>query len=126
MSQSHTLFVGMDVHTETMAVADVAQAHGAEVPSVGTIGTRQCASDTLIRKRPSQAHHLLFLYAAGPCGSWRYRSLQNKGDDCGVVAPSLMPKKAGDRVKTDRRAALQLARVARSGDLPFWGRFLSL
>jgi len=71
MSQSHTLCVGMDVHKETMAVAYVAQAHGAEVPYLGTIGTRQCAIDTLIRKRQSNAHHLIFIYEAGPCGSWR-------------------------------------------------------
>jgi len=71
MSQSHTLCVGMDVHKETMAVAYVAQDHGAEVPSVGTIGTRQCASDTLLRKRQSNAHQRIFLYAAGPWGSWR-------------------------------------------------------
>ena len=70
MSQSRTLFVGMDVHKETIAVAYVAQEPGAEVTYFGTIGTRQCDIDTLIRKRQSQAHHLIFLYAAGPCGSW--------------------------------------------------------
>ena len=117
MSQSPTLFVGMEVHKETIAVAYGAQDHGAEVTSLGTIGTRQCAIDPLIRKRPSKAHHRIFLSEAGPCGSWLYRSLQNKGDDCWVVAPSLMPKKAGERVKTDRRDAVQLARLARSGDL---------
>jgi transposase len=116
MSQSPTLFVGMEVHKETIAVAYGAQDHGAEVTSLGTIGTRQCAIDPLIRKRPSKAHHRIFLSEAGPCGSWLYRSLQNKGDDCWVVAPSLMPKKAGERVKTDRRDAVQLARLARSGD----------
>jgi len=107
----------MDVHTETMAVAYVAQEPGAEVTYFGTIGTRQCAIDTLIRKRQSKAQHLIFIYEAGPCGSWLYRYLQKKGDDCWVVAPSLIPKKAGERVKTDRRDAVQLARLARSGDL---------
>ena len=61
--------------------------------------------------------HLIFIYEAGPCGSWLYRSLMKKGYDCWVVAPSLIPKKPGDRVKTDRRDAMQLARLARSGDL---------
>ena len=66
---------------------------------------------------PSKANTSLFVYEAGPCGSWLYRSLTQKGYDCWVVAPSLIPKKAGDRVKTDRRDAMQLARLARSGDL---------
>src|SRR6266850_6628680 len=117
MAQSPTLFVGMDVHKETIAVAYVAQEHGAEVTYLGTIGTRQCAIDQLIRKRQSKAQHLIFIYEAGPCGYWLYRYLQKKGYDCWVVAPSLIPKKAGERVKTDRRDAVQLARLARSGDL---------
>ena len=116
MSQSTTLLVGMDVHKETIAVAYVAQEPGAEVTSLGTIGTRQCDIDTLIRTRQSKAQHLIFLYEAGPCGSWLYRYLQQKDYDCWGVAPSLIPKKAGDRVKTDRRDAVQLARLARSGD----------
>jgi transposase len=70
MSQSRTRFIGMDVHKETIAVAYVAQDHGAEGPSLGPSGTRQCDSDQLVRQRPSQAPHLLFVYAAGPCGSW--------------------------------------------------------
>jgi transposase len=98
-------------------VASVVQDHGAEVASLGTIGTRQCDIDQLIRKMPSKAQHLLFVYEAGPCGYWLSRYLQKKDDDCWVVAPSLIPKKAGDRVKTDRRDAVPLARLARSGDL---------
>ena len=117
MSQSSTLCIGMDVHKETIAVAYVAQAHGAEVTSVGTVGTRQCDIDHLLRTMPSKATHLLFVSEAGPCGSWRYRSLRNKDDDCWVVAPSLIPKKTGDRVKTDRRDARQRARLARAGEL---------
>ena len=65
----------------------------------------------------SKAQHLVFIYEAGPCGYWLYRYLRKKDYDCWVVAPSLIPKKAGDRVKTDRRDAVQLARLARSGDL---------
>jgi transposase len=103
MPQSSTLYVGLDVHKESIAVAYVAQEHGAEVTSLGTIGTRQCALDHLIRKLPSKAKHLVFVYEAGPCGYWLYRDLTNKGYDCWVVAPSLIPKTAGDRVKTDRR-----------------------
>jgi transposase len=117
MAQSSTLFIGMDVHQESIAVAYVAQDHGAEVTFLGTIGTRQCDIDSLIRKMQSKAKHLIFVYEAGPCGYWLYRYLTTKGYDCWVVAPSLIPKKPGDRVKTDRRDAVQLARLARSGDL---------
>jgi transposase len=117
MAQSSTLFIGMDVHKESIAVAYVAQDHGAEVTYLGTIGTRQCDIDQLVRKMQSKAKHLIFVYEAGPCGYWLYRSLTKKGYDCWVVAPSLIPKKPGDRVKTDRRDAVQLARLARSGDL---------
>jgi transposase len=117
MSQSSTRYIGMDVHKDSMAVAYVAQEHGAEVIYLGAIGTRQCDLDQLIRKMPSKAPHLIFIYEAGPCGSWLYRYLTKQGDDGWVVAPSLVPQKAGDRVKTDRRDAMQLARLARSGDL---------
>ena len=117
MAQSRTLFIGMDVHKDSIAVAYGAQDQGAEVTSLGTIGTRQCDIDQLIRKMQSKAKHLIFVYEAGPCGYWLYRYLRKKDYDCWVVAPSLIPKKAGDRVKTDRRDAMQLARLARSGDL---------
>jgi transposase len=117
MSQSSTLFIGMAVHKESIAVAYVAQEHGAEVIYLGTIGTRQCDIDQLIRKMQSKAKHLVFVYEAGPCGSWLSRSLTQKDSACWVVAPSLLPKKAGDRVTTDRRDAVPLARLARSGAL---------
>src|SRR5262245_35902636 len=118
MQQSSTLYVGLDVHKESIAVAYVAQDHGAEVISLCTVGTRQCDIDKLIRQLQSKSKQLVFVYEAGPCGYWLYRYLTKKDDVCWVVAPSLIPKKAGDRVKTDRRAALQLARLMRSGDLP--------
>jgi transposase len=108
MSQSSTLFIGMDVHKDSIAVAYVAQDHGAEVTYLGTIGTRQCDIDQLLRKMQSKATHLVFVYEAGPCGYWLYRYLRKTGYDCWVVAPSLIPKKSGDRVKTDRRDAVQL------------------
>jgi transposase len=117
MSQFSTLYVGLDVHKESIAVAYVAQDHGAEVISLGTIGTRQADIEQLTRKLQSKAKHLVFVYEAGPYGDWLYRYLRKKGYDCWVVAPSLIPNKAGDRVKTDRRDAMQLARLMRSGDL---------
>ena len=117
MHQPSTLDVGMDVHQESIAVASVAKAYGAEVVSLGSIGTRQCDIDMRIRKLHSKRKPLVFVYEAGPCGYWLSRDLTKQGDVCWVVAPSLIPKKAGDRVKTDRRDAIQWARLMRSGDL---------
>ena len=106
MRQCSTLDGGLDDHKAAIAVASAAQDHGAEVISLGTISTRQADIDHLTRKLPSKATHLVFVYEAGPGGYWLSRYLSNQGYDCWVVAPSLMPKKAGDRVKTDRRDAV--------------------
>ena len=117
MTYPNTLYIGLDVHTDSIAVAYVAQEPGAEVIYLGTIGTRQCDIDQLIRKRQSKSRPLVFVYEAGPCGYWLYRDLPKKGYACWVVAPSLIPKQAGARVNTDRREAVPLARLRRSGDL---------
>jgi transposase len=117
LHQSRTLSIGLDVHKESIAVAYVAQEDHAEVVSLGTSGTRQCDIDQLIRQRQSTSKQLVFVYEAGPCGYWLSRSLPKKGHVCWVVAPSLIPKKPGDRVKTNRRDAITLARLMRSGDL---------
>jgi transposase len=79
MRHSHTLYIGLDVHKDSLAVADVTQDQGAEVSYVGTIGTRPCDLDQLIRKFQSTAKHLVFVYAAGPCGYWLSRYLTTKG-----------------------------------------------
>ena len=78
MPHSSTLYVGLDVHKDSIAVAYVAQDHGAEVIYLGTIGTRQCDIDQLIRKLQSKAKHLVFVYEAGPCGYWLYRVSDEK------------------------------------------------
>jgi hypothetical protein len=70
MSQSSTLYIGMDVHKDSIAIAYSAKDHDAEVVYLGTIGTRHCDLDTLLRHMPSKAKHLVFVYEAGPCGSW--------------------------------------------------------
>jgi transposase len=115
MGKSTTLFIGLDVHKESIAVAYAAE-HDEPV-LLGTIGTRHCDIDALIRKLKSKAAELVFVYEAGPCGYWLYRYLTRQGLHCWVVAPSLIPKKPGERVKTDKRDAVMLARLARSGDL---------
>jgi transposase len=117
MTQSSTLYVGMDVHKDAITVAYVAKDQGAEVVYLGSIGTRQCDIDNLIRQLQSKSKHLVFVYEAGPCGYWLYRYLTHTGHVCWVIAPSLLPPKAGDRVKTNRRDAVKLARLIRSGDL---------
>ena len=117
MPQSNTRYVGMDVHTESIAVAYVAEEHPAEVVYLGAIGTRQCDIDQRIRTMPSKGKHLVLVYEAGPCGYWLYRYRTQKGPVCWVVAPSLIPKQAGDRVQTTRRDAIQWARLRRSGEL---------
>jgi len=115
MLKSNTLFVGLDVHKDSIAVAYAPER--SEPVHLGTIGPRHCDIDTLIRKLKSKSAQLVFVYEAGPCGYWLYRYLTRKALHCWVVAPSLIPKKSGDRVKTDKRDALMLARLARSGDL---------
>jgi transposase len=117
MNQYNTLFVGLDVHKESIAVAYAPEEPGTEPVYLGPIGTRQCDIDKMIRQLHGKASRLRFVYEAGPCGYWLYRCLQKSGLECMVVAPSLIPRKPGDRVKTDRRDAVQLARLMRSGDL---------
>lgn len=111
-------FVGLDVHAETLTIA-VAEATG-EVRMLGTIPNRPDAVRRLVRKLGSP-EHLRICYEAGPTGYVLYWQLIGLGVHCDVVAPSLVPVKAGDRVKTDRRDAEKLARSYRAGDLtPVW------
>jgi transposase len=105
-----------------MAVAYVATEHHAEVVSLGNIGSRQCDMEKLVRPLQSKSKHLIVVYEAGPCGYWLSRYLTKKGQVCWVIAPSLIPKKPGERVKTNRRDAITLARLMRAGDLtPVYG-----
>ena len=107
-------FIGLDVHAETIAVA-VAEA-GGEVGSLGTIPNRAESVRRLVGKLGKPAS-LKVCYEAGPTGYVLYWQLTELGVHCEVVAPTLVPVKAGDRVKTDRRDAEKLARCYRAGDL---------
>ena len=84
---------------------------------MGTISHRPDHVRKLVEKLGADGCRLSFCYEAGPCGYGLYRQLVELGHDCIVVAPSLIPVKAGDRVKTDRRDAAMLAKLHRAGEL---------
>ncbi len=107
-------FLGLDVHAETIAVA-IAEPEG-EVRSLGTIANRAEAVRKLVRKL-GPVEQLRACYEAGPTGYVLYWQMAELGVACDVIAPTLVPMKAGDRVKTDRRDAERLARSLRAGDL---------
>jgi len=111
------LYVGLDVHKKSI---DVALANGranGKVRSYGKIDGSLDALDKLIGKLQSKDCVLEFVYEAGPCGYPIYRHLESKGHKCCVVAPSMIPKRSGDRIKTDRRDAINLVRLYRAGEL---------
>jgi transposase len=112
--QKKVRFLGLDVHAETIAVA-VAEQDG-EVRSLGVIGNR-AESVRRVVKKLGPAEQLRACYEAGPTGYVLYWQLAELGVECAVVAPTLVPVKAGERVKTDRRDALKLARCHRAGEL---------
>jgi len=114
MEKSSTAFVGMDVHKDSI---DIAIADGKEARLFGRVGGEAAALDRAVRKLRSAHPSPMFVYEAGPCGFWIYRRLRAQGLACMVVSPSMTPRRSGDRVKTDRRDALQLARLARAGEL---------
>jgi transposase len=114
----YAVYVGLDVHKETIAVA-IARAGREEPQYRGEIAHTGKAVGKLIERLSKEfdGQVILFCYEAGPCGYGLYRQILEAGHECEVVAPSLIPKKAGERVKTDRRDALKLARYLRGGDL---------
>jgi len=112
--QNKVRFLGLDVHADTIAVA-IAEPDG-EVRSLGTIANRAESIRKMVKKLGS-VEQLRACYEAGPTGYVLYWQLVELGVNCEVIAPTLVPMKAGDRVKTDRRDAERLARSHRSGDL---------
>ena len=114
-------YVGLDVHKATVSVAIAESGRGGEVREVGVFENRPDVLRKMVARLGKHRRRLNFCYEAGPCGYGLHRLLTGLGHDCVVVAPSLIPMKAGDRVKTDRRDALMLARLHRAGELtPIW------
>ena len=103
----------MDVHKESI---ELATADEREARHYARIGGEAASLDKVVRKLRSVHRGLGFVYEAGPCGFWIYRRLRAQGLACMVVSPSMTPRRAGDRVKTDRRDCLMLARLARAGE----------
>ena len=113
----HTIFIGLDVHKATISVAVAGGERGGEVRHWGAIPHRPDHVRKLAEGLGADGCQLYFCYEAGPCGYDLHRQLVELGHDCIVVAPSLIPMKAGDRVKTDRRDAVMLAKLHRAGEL---------
>lgn len=110
-------YVGLDVHKDAVVVAMAEGGLRGEVREYGRIANTAAALDRLMRKLGDGGVRLRFCYEAGPCGYGIQRHLSTHGHECVVVAPSLIPKRAGDRIKTDRRDASSLARLHRAGEL---------
>ena len=116
-----TLYLGLDVHKEETVIATLESDRDAEPQHYGSIGTTQHALERTMRRitksRGLQLGDLHVCYEASGCGFWIARRLLQMGVRCEVIAPSLIPVKSGDRVKTDKRDALKLAKHLRANDL---------
>lgn len=117
MTKSSSIYVGMDVHKDSIDIALAEAGARGEVRHYGTIGGSLVDVDRALRKIIAGGGEAHVVYEAGPCGYALYRHLTAKGIDCTIVSPSRIPKRAGDRVKTDRRDAEMLARLHRAGEL---------
>jgi len=117
MSKSSTIFVGLDVHKVSIDVAIATNRVNGQVRHYGQIPNQIDAINKLVSRLKREAGSLKFVYEAGPCGFGLYRHLTRKGHSCAVIAPSMVPKRPGDRIKTDRRDAMRLAQQHRAGDL---------
>ncbi len=119
MANDSIIFIGLDTHKEFTEVAYSVSDRRCNINHLGKIKTNKQALEKLSRqlqsKHPKSTLH--FIYEAGPCGYWVYRWLTKLGHACYIVAPSLIPKKPGNRVKTDKRDAMMLTQLLKNGDI---------
>src|SRR3712207_4173849 len=121
MQEDSELYVGLDASKLTISVAVAETGREGEVRFLGDIDSTPAAVERLVPKAPNRYRRLSFVYEAGPTGHGLQRQITALGHSCAVVAPSLVPKRPGERVKTNRRDALSLARLHRAGELtPVW------
>lgn len=119
MNNNSIIFIGLDTHKTFTQIAVLQDNRGATPQALGKINTTKSAFIKLARQLQSKYPRttLHFIYEAGPCGYWIYRLLTSLGHPCYIVAPSLIPKKSGDRVKTDKRDAAKLAKLFKADEL---------
>jgi transposase len=117
MSKHSEAFVALDTSKLRNAVAIADGGRAGEVRFLGEIENSTAATAKLIRKLEAKYERITFCYEAGPTGYELHRQIKALGHECVVVAPSLIPKKRGDRVKTNRRDAVNLAKLLRAGEL---------
>ena len=117
MQQKSKVFVGLDTSKLKISVALAEEGRQGEVRFLGEIDNTPEAVRRLVSKLAGRHSELLFCYEAGPTGYGLQRQISALGHECAVIAPSLIPKRPGERVKTNRRDALTLARLHRAGEL---------
>ena len=119
MSKHNIVFIGIDTHTSFIEVAYIEDVRGVKPIHLGKNPSTKQSVTKLVRRFESKYPHatLHFVYEAGPCGYWIYRLITSLGHCCYVIAPSLIPKKPGDKIKTDKRDAMNLAKLLKSEDL---------
>jgi transposase len=117
MSKHSEIFVAFDTSKLRNAVAIADSDRSGEVRFLGEIDNTEAATAKLVRKLTAKYERLTFCYEAGPTGYELYRQIKSLGHECLVVAPSLIPKKPGDRVKTNRRDAVSLVKLLRANEL---------
>ena len=110
-------YVGIDVSKDRLAVAVAEDSFESEVLNLGSFENSPASVEKLLKRIDERSARVAICYEAGPTGYGLYRQVRAFGFDCSVVAPSLTPVRAGDRVKTDRLDAMRLARLFRAGEL---------